>query len=130
MKRAAIIMAVSVLAGSVSVNFDNSRYELAMGQSQAFGDDKDAAPELPPAMKGFSSGINGQVVSVSKDSIVLKLGPSSKKEYSELKGQEVVLITKDVKDLPELKADDKVYGLATEVDGPLVAKSLFKMQAK
>lgn len=136
--RSAIVMAVAVLAGSVSVEFNGSHYALAMGQSRAFGADTDAAPAvanndtkptLPAELKGFNSGINGQVVSVSKDSIVLKLGPSSKKEYADLKDKEVVLITKDVKNLPELKAGDKVYGSAAEVDGQLVAKSLAKLKA-
>jgi hypothetical protein len=135
--RSAIVMAVAVLAGSVSVDFNGSNFVLAMGQSKVFGADaeaptvakNDAKPTLPPELKGFNSGLNGHVVSVNKDSIVLKLGPSSKSEYAGLKDKEVVLIVKDVKNLPELKAGDQVYGAAAEVDGQLVAKALYKAKA-
>jgi ferric-dicitrate binding protein FerR (iron transport regulator) len=130
MKRAAMIMAVSVLAGSVSVNYNGSNYVLAMGQSQAFGEDKDAAPVLPPVLKGYSGGINGHVVSVNKDSMVIKLGRNSKQGFEAATDKVVVVIVKDVKDLPELKAGDQVYGKVTEVEGQLVATTLSKAASK
>ncbi len=131
MKRAAMIMAVSVLAGSVSVDFNGSRSVLTMGQSQAFGDDKDAAPAvaatpatLPTELKGYSGTMNGSVVKAGTDSIVLKLSIAFKKMG--LNDKEVDVVVKDVKDLPELKAGDNVYLTVAEVDGHLVAKTVFK----
>lgn len=124
MKTSAIIMAVAVLAGSVSVEYDGSHYALDMGQSRAFGEEKPTATaSLPEGLKGFKGTVNGTVVRVDKESIVVK---STAMVKLGAKDGEVTLITKDIKDMPEIKADDQVYVLASEVDGKLVATKVIK----
>jgi ferric-dicitrate binding protein FerR (iron transport regulator) len=129
--RSAIVMAVAVFAGSVSVNYDGANHVLAMGQTQAFGAEDapavadNSAPKLPDALKGYTGGLNGIIVSVGTDSIVLKLGPSSKKETADLKDKEVTIVTKDTKNLPQLSAGDKVVVIVSEADGQLTAKTVY-----
>lgn len=125
MKGAAIIMAVTVLTGTVSVEFDGSHYALSMGQSRAFGEDKETTAALPEGLKGFKGTVNGQVVSVDKDSFVLKM-TSTKAGLNE---KEVVVVTKDVKDMPELQAKDSVYAMVSEVEGKLVATKVIKAKS-
>ena len=129
-KRAALILAVSVLAGSVRVDYDGSHYVLAMGQSQAFGEDKDTPPALPEALKGFSGTMNGEVVKVGKDSIVLKLHPGNV-QFQKLGvgGKEVTINIKDVQNPPELQANDGVYATVSEANGQLNATKLIKTKS-
>ena len=132
MRSTAIILAVTVTAGSVRVDFEGSRYVLKTGQSQAFGADKEATPVLPAALKGFSGMVQGKVVNVSKDSIVLKLASAFKNratvKFSEadLKDKEVVVMVKDVKELPQLQADDQIFAVVTQVEDHLVATRVDK----
>jgi ferric-dicitrate binding protein FerR (iron transport regulator) len=120
-KSSAVVLAVSVEAGSVSVNYDGTNHVLSMGQSQAFG--ADDAPALPPALKGFNGTVNGVVVRVGKDSIVVM---STALVKMGVKKGEVEVIVKDVKDLPELKVNNLVYATVSEVDGHLVATKVIK----
>jgi hypothetical protein len=129
-KRASIILAVSVLAGTVNVNYDRSNHVLTIGQSQAFGDDKDAPLALPEALKGFNGIMNGEVVKVDKDSIVLKLaiGNVAFKKLG-VTGKEVTINVNDVKNPPELQPNDRVYVTVSEADGQLRAKDISRVKA-
>jgi len=79
---------------------------------------------LPAALRGFNGTMNGQVVKVNKDSIVLKMTDTRLR----LINKEVAVIVKDVKNLPPLTAGDQIYATVTEVDGQLIAKTLFKVK--
>ena len=134
MRSKAMILAVAVMAGYVSVDFIGSFPVLKLGLSQAFAGDKEAASALPEALKECGM-VNGKVVSVDKDSIVIKLAFAMKKGTTAkveegVKDKEVVVVVKDVKDLPQLKAEDKVFAMVTQSEGQLVATKVHKMQDK
>jgi ferric-dicitrate binding protein FerR (iron transport regulator) len=124
-KKAAIVLSVAVLAGSINVTYEGSHYVLAMGQSQAFGDEKQAVPPLPEALKGYKGTVAGTVISVGKDSFVLKL--SIPKDG--FKDKEVLVLTKNVKDPPVLAANDRVYAVVTQADDHLNATQVTKAKS-
>jgi len=60
--RAAVVLAVAVMAGSVNVQYGGKSYQLAAGAQQAFGADGAQPSTLPEAVRGFSGQVRGVVV--------------------------------------------------------------------
>jgi len=128
MRKAAIILAVAVLAGGINLNFGGSRRALNMGVGQVFGDDNIPNDNfVPDEATGFSGTLSAQVVQTRADKWfvikVVKVTGFSTKNKTKLNAKDLTAVWKDkytnilgVKGMPELKAGDMVTVVAYQFE--------------
>jgi hypothetical protein len=92
-----------------------------------FTEGSDGGTELLP---GFTAGVR-RLTGRSANPVSRARESKSTKPYEKavLKGKEVVVEVKDIKDLPELKAGDSIFAAVTQVENHLVATKLMKTKA-
>ena len=73
-KRAALVLAMIVGAGTVSVEYDGKTCRLGLGTTPVLAEEKDESQQgIPAALKGFQGMMNGKLLKKEKMSFLFKL---------------------------------------------------------
>ncbi len=139
MRKVAIIMALALLAGGVTLNLDGSRRAGHTWDGQVFGDDNVIPNDnfVPKEADGFSGTLSAKVVQVRKDNWfvikVIKVTGFSARNKTKLNTKDLTTVWKDkytnilgVKGMPALKAGDLVNVAAAQVESHLRSTKVSK----
>jgi hypothetical protein len=141
MRKAAIIMAVAVLAGGINLNLDGSRRAGNMAVGQAFGDEEVIPNDnfVPDEAEGFRGTLSAKVVQTRNDNWfvikVVKVIRLSAKNHTKLNAKALTAVWKDkytnilgVKGMPKLKAGDMVTVVAYQHEKHLRSTKVSKVK--